>query len=215
MVNYLLFIKNLYIWFKEPISYYDKINSYIKDKLVKFKKKYIHEDCYKYTYKYKDNNKLIKITYCLIYNKLIRFNKKEITTESNSKIIKLKKRYMDHYNNDTCSCIISFIQIIKTNDYNICKNNYQVYKTFNGLKYKDKIIDNIIFKTRIEAKNRIYRLIYFKYKKTKVFIIGFNYLTIFNKIYIIRSTKNIYIEKYNYTCAIIPNYKQVLLFFDL
>jgi len=181
MVNYLLFIKNLYMWFKKPISYYDRINSYIfLFKLVKFKQKYIRGNMYKYSFKYKDNNKLIKFSY-VIDNKVIISYRKEI----DSKIIQLKNG-KTLYNNDEYIC---FIQITKTTTY------------------------YIIYKTRIDSKKLSYRIIYFTDKKSKMVIIGFKYFTIFNKIYIIKSTKNIYIKNYN--SEFISNYKNVILFFDL
>jgi hypothetical protein len=115
------------MWFKKPISYYDKINSYIfLFKLVKFKQKYIRGNMYKYSFKYKDNNKLIKFSYVIDNKEIISYRK-----EIDSKIIQLKNG-RTLYNNDEYIC---FIQIIKTTTH------YIIHKTrIDSKKFSYRII---------------------------------------------------------------------------
>ncbi len=81
---------------------------------------------YKYSFKYKDNNKLIKFSYVIDNKEIISYRK-----EIDSKIIQLKNG-RTLYNNDEYIC---FIQIIKTTTH------YIIHKTrIDSKKFSYRII---------------------------------------------------------------------------
>ena len=190
MINYWHYIKKLFSFFKKPntITHYDIINSYIKTRFIKIKKKYINELTYKYSHTYKDNNSLIKIKYYIINNTNMYDYHKKIYFNNKNKII---------INN---SCLIK-----KTAFNKIQKNNF-------GCKFKYIHFDTLLFSYVYRPINKCCKK--WIYISLSNYYYRCYYFYTNNKIYI--NTYFMYLNKgFNIYNSNIINYKLDFLFFGI